>query len=197
MLTALLGWVIAAASSLTLLPILIKVLRTKDTAGVSATTAALASLAMLCWTGYTWSLRDWPAFASSVGPLVIWSALLAALVALRRDRGTLTAAAAAVLVALPLILFAPPALLAVFAVSGSVGWALPQLRTAFSATPLSGVSVPGYALVCCENIGWIVYGLATGHLAYIFAPAVQAPATALIAYRAHRSRRSVSGVPLS
>jgi uncharacterized protein with PQ loop repeat len=189
MLTALLGWIIAAASSLTLLPILLRVLRTRDTTGVSAPTAGLASLAMLCWSGYTWSLRDWPAFASSVGPLAIWSTLLIALLALRRDAATLRIAAGTAATASVLVIFAPSSLLAVLAVAGSVGWALPQLRTAFSSAPLTGVSVPGYALVAAENLGWIVYGFATGHLAYVFAPAVQAPATALIAYRAHRSRR--------
>lgn len=189
MLTAMLGWTVAAGSALTLLPILARVLIRRDANGVSPTTAAVAALAMVAWSGYTLSLRDWPALASSLGPLAIWSTLLVTLVVLRRDRLASACLIATILVGTIMFLLIPATVLGVIAVGGSVLWSIPQLRTALKQDSLSGVSATGYFLVFIENLGWILYGVASGHLAYAAAPLVQGPSALVIAIRAHRTRR--------
>lgn len=190
--TALLGWAVALGSSLTLLPITGRVLLRRDSNGVSPTTAAVASLAMVAWSGYTLSLRDWPALVSSLGPLAIWTTLLAALVVLRKDRLSVACLVVTIVVGVLMFIFVPANILGVIAVGGSVIWSIPQLRTAFKHDSLTGVSATGYFLVFVENLGWGLYGIASGHLAYAVAPIIQGPAALAIAYRARRSQALIT-----
>jgi hypothetical protein len=65
------------------------------------------------------------------------------------------------------------------------------LKVALSKVPLTGVSSLAYILIAIENLGWIAYGLLTGHLMYIVAPVVQAPVAFLIAIKARRDKSTV------
>jgi uncharacterized protein with PQ loop repeat len=163
-------------------------IRTHSVEGVSVSSAAIAALAMVAWTKYTHSLGDWPAVASSLGPLLVWSSVLLVLLLLSRSKSVAFSIIGVIFFALLFVLFVPAQILGVVAVTGSVLWALPQLRLALSGAVLTGVSVTGYVLVFIENLGWAVYGFATGHYAYIVAPVVQGPASLLIAFRSHVSR---------
>ena len=74
--TALIGWALAIASTLTELPQSIKLFRSRDSEGVSTITVALAAVTMAVWSAYTFQLRDWPALGSSLGPLLAWGGSL-------------------------------------------------------------------------------------------------------------------------
>ena len=73
------------------------------------------------------------------------------------------------------------------AVLGSLTWVLPQTYKSIKTRDLSGVSASAYALVALENLAWIVYAVGTRTVAYAIAPLVQAPLSAVIAYRAATS----------
>lgn len=53
--TALIGWALAIASTLTVLPQSIKLFRSRNSEGVSTITVGLAAV----WSAYTYQLRDW------------------------------------------------------------------------------------------------------------------------------------------
>ena len=187
MLTPFVGWILAVATVLTVLPIPLRLWRLRRADGVSHVGAATATVTMAAWCGYTLDRGDLPAFASSAGPLLAWSAASVALVVIRRDRRSRLLLIATV-GAVALVALAPVAVQGTLAVAGSVAWCLPQLRLALSATPLQGVSAVGYGLIALENAGWVLYAALTGTWAYAIAPVVQGPSSAFIALRALRHR---------
>jgi uncharacterized protein with PQ loop repeat len=83
----------------------------------------------------------------------------------------------------------PLELLGILAAVGSTLWALPQLKVALSKVPLTGVSALAYIFIAIENVGWIVYGLLTGHLIYLVAPLVQAPVALIIAIKVSKQKK--------
>ena len=181
-----LGWVLAVVATVTAAPQAVKIIRFKDTTGVSVGTCAAGLATMVAWTYYTVGLRDWPAVGSSIGALAAWATTLIGLIILRRDPRAVLAGLGAVLFALAISLAGFSGLTAVV---GSCLWALPQLRVVFQGGALHGVSAVAYAVLAAENVGWIFYSWGTGHWAYAFGPLIQGPACALICWRTIRSYR--------
>lgn len=188
--TALLGSSLAVAATVTAWPQTVRLARTRVTAGVDPRTVVLALITMQAWTGYTLRLGDWPAFASSVGPLLAWSATLGLLVRYRQDQARRYAwyAAVAALVVTAWTCTPAWAALGYLAGLGSAAWALPQLKTALSHQPLHGVSIPAYLLIAAEDAGWLAYAILTKTPAYALGALVQGPACAWIAVRAAAHR---------
>jgi len=191
--TSIIGWSLALASTITAWPQAIKLARTRNTSGVDLRSVSLAALTMVAWSVYTLRIEDLPALASSLGPLTAWCATLFFLIWCKVKRAKLSAF---ILIFLSVIIVAISYsslwwVVGTSAALGSACWALPQLRTAFVAEDLKGVSVSTYAALAVENLGWIIYAFLTSTPAYAVGSSVQAPATAIIALKAFRSRRSV------
>jgi uncharacterized protein with PQ loop repeat len=185
--TALIGWALAVASTATVLPQSIKLLRSRNSEGVSAVTVALAAVTMAVWSTYTFQLRDWPALGSSLGPLLAWGSSLVLLSIINKSWRIMLVAIGISASVLP---FLSLTLLGILAAAGSTLWALPQLKVALSKVPLTGVSALAYIFIAIENVGWIVYGLLTGHLIYLVAPLVQAPVALIIAIKARKDKQA-------
>lgn len=184
-----LGWVLAIGAAVTTAPQTIRIFRTRETAGVSASTAAAGVATMTAWSYFTAGIGDIPALASSLGPLVTWIATVVGLAWIRRQPVLLlyTGLAAAAALAVCAAGFSQQ-----LAVAGSIFWTLPQLRTAFAGGELHGVSAVAYTFVAVENAGWILYAAGTGTWAYALAPLVQGPAALLIAYRTFSNRKTLA-----
>ena len=151
--TALIGWALAVASTATVLPQSIKLLRSRNSEGVSAVTVALAAVTMAVWSTYTFQLRDWPALGSSLGPLLAWGSSLVLLSIINKSWRIMLVAIGISASVLP---FLSLTLLGILAAAGSTLWALPQLKVALSKVPLTGVSALAYIFIAIENVGWIV-----------------------------------------
>ena len=193
MLNLLIGYSLAIASTLTVIAIPIKLFVSKNRSGVSYFTSTLAFYSMVCWAGYTMDLGDIPAYFSSLGPLVCWALSLVAMAFTYETRKVYWLILSLLIITSSLVVVRlNPSLLGVLAVSGSLCWSLPQLRKAFKARDLSGVSSTGYALIFLENLGWVVYALLTKHYAYALAPLVQGPSALYIAFKARKQLRTNS-----
>ena len=193
-----LGWSLAVAATLTAWPQAIRALRGGDIRGIDANTVTTAIATMAAWTAYTAYLHDVPAIVSSVGPLLAWMLVLFALLAAEspgiRRAGCVSLAAAAFVTILVLTGYAN--LVGAAAAIGSAAWALPQLVTVLRRVPLSGVSVAAYSALAIENLGWVAYAAGTGIAAYAIGPLVQAPAAAVIAWRARQWHRRSEAMTL-
>jgi uncharacterized protein with PQ loop repeat len=143
---------------------------------------------MALWCVYTIDEADWPAFGSSVGPLLAWGAILVWLFRNRFTRQLGWSAAVACLYGVVASACGVPHLAAA---AGSLLWALPQAYESLTNKNLQGVSAVAFTGIAAENIGWIVYAAGTDRWAYAAAPIVQAPLAMFIASRAakahHRS----------
>jgi hypothetical protein len=148
-------------------------------------TCALGTATMTAWCWYTLSIGDTPALASSLGPLVCWALCVFGLYRHGGGRKAvlITGFALTITVAACASGFAQ-----YLAVAGSLGWALPQVRSALRGGDLSGVSGLAYSLIAAENVAWIIYAAGTGTWAYAVAPLVQGPAAILIAHRVLRAK---------
>jgi uncharacterized protein with PQ loop repeat len=178
------GWSLAVASTLTVAPQAVRLARTGNSAGVSATSAALGFATMLSWCHYTATIKDVPALASSLGPAVVWGFVLSWVLIKEHTRSVSLQAAIAVSVA---IIASYLGLSQYAAVLGSLTWVMPQTYRSIKARDLTGVSATAYSLVALENVAWIIYAVGTRTVAYAVAPLVQAPLSAVIAYRAATS----------
>lgn len=186
-----LGWTLAAASAITVLPIPVRLIRSRNSEGVSALTSCLGVVTMSLWCWYTLGIRDWPALASSMGPLLAWGITLVVLLVLRHDRLTLLLTVLAI-VSSSLAILLPSKIQMVLAIAGSMLWSLPQLRIAVKGGSMEGVSAVAYFAVLAENVGWVLYSIGTGTMAYIFAPIIQGPAAGIIAARTLRSHKLIT-----
>jgi|LauGreDrversion4_1035100.scaffolds.fasta_scaffold00513_5 uncharacterized protein with PQ loop repeat len=195
--TAVVGWSLAIASTVTAWPQAVKLARTRNTNGISVRSVALATLTMVAWSAYTIRIGDVPAAASSVGPLSAWGTTLLLLIACKvPGAGRFALVTIAVSLIVIAVVFTPYWwIIGGAAAAGSAGWALPQLRTAFTTENLEGVSVTAFAAMAVENIGWIVYAVLTSTPAYAVGSSIQAPATAIIALKAARSYPSGGPTP--
>lgn len=189
MMTELLGWVLAVAATVTAAPQAVRVLRTRTVEGISPFTCVLGVATMTAWTWFTVSIADIPAVASSVGPLLCWSACVWGLHRYGAEGRILRLCGAAGALT-GLLCFA--GLAGTVAVTGSLCWALPQAYTALRAKDLSGVSRTAYLLLTAENAGWILYAVATSTWQYAVAPLVQGPAVYYVSRRVGRYRRLVA-----
>jgi uncharacterized protein with PQ loop repeat len=182
------GWLLALGATVTTAPQAIRVIRHREVAGVSVATTIAGIATMTAWTLYTVELRDIPAVASSLGPLVAWSTTLVAVAAINRQPRLILLG---LVVAMITAALSVGGLAKMIAVTGSLLWTLPQLRVVLQGKDLRGVSAVAYTLIAVENAGWVIYAAGTGTWAYAIAPLVQSPAAAVIAWRTARSHATI------
>lgn len=191
---AALGWFLAVIATVTSAPQLIHLLK-GNKVGIEPLTPMLASATMAAWVIFTLGIHDVPAFASSVGPLLIWGSILVLLVFHKTPRYMSSMTLALFLVATLLVLrvfhVLPLATFGVVAAFGSTVWAIPQLIKVCLArgADISGVSFHAYLFLALENAGWILYAIGTGVLQYALAPMLQLPACLGIAIYVRRANR--------
>lgn len=183
-----LGWLLATMALVIVLPQLHRLLTSDVHEGFSLRTAALASASCLAWVAYTWVERDIPALVSSLLPMFVWLTC-GLIVASRRNMVLRFTTTALLLACCALVLGLVTGWYHVVAVAGSLVWLFPQARAVLRSGHLEAVSAPTYVLLFVENVGWIVYAVGTGRLAYMVAPLVQAPLAALVATKSRRPDR--------
>lgn len=200
-LVTLLGIALTVIEASALVPQVVRLLRHKDTAGLSAMTTITGLVAMACWCIYTARLGDTEAFAASVPPALGWLATGATLVHLnaipraRTALATLPVAAGIVVATVATVQAA-----GVAAAVGSCLWALPQALVALRHGRLAGVSGSSWSITLASALGWALYGLLSGHLLYSVASLVQVPASLVVLGRVAaegRSRRPEPPAPAS
>jgi uncharacterized protein with PQ loop repeat len=161
--TAVLGYTIALAASVPEVLQLVRTLRLRHTAGLSALTQASFLMSWTSWAIYGIRLGDGPVIVSSVvaasvaGTMVVLLARLGSLPPLRR-------------LALPAVCYAAAVTLAV--IEPRLGGAalavveltffMPQLVTTFRAADLSGLSPVAVGWELTTSAGWVVYTVAAG-----------------------------------
>jgi uncharacterized protein with PQ loop repeat len=94
-------------------------------------------------------------------------------------------------------LFLPVSVLGAFATLISASRGIPQLRTAWITSDLSGVSPSYWLLQAATGIGWLVFGLLS-HAPWLGAFAViAAPVSLAIAHHAHQHSRRANTETIS
>ena len=190
--TSILGWALAVVSAVSIWPQAARSWRLRSVQGLSTSAVASASSTMIVWLFYTYAVVDVPAWMATAAALLALLVVLQVMVNIQQ-RGA-RRIVGLLLAVLALSWWAYSAgygyQLGWIAGVGSALWTLPQLRTALTQADLRGVSVPAFALVAVESLGWVVYGLLTGSPSYLIGPSVQIPSTTIIAVRAWRSHRS-------
>lgn len=192
---ATLGWILAIVATATSAPQLIHLLK-GEKVGIEPLTPVLASTTMVAWVIFTLGIKDWPAFASSVGPLLIWASIFSLLVLHKVPRYVSSMALGVTLVASLILIrvfhILPIPAFGVLAAIGSTIWALPQLVKVHRdrGRDISGVSFYAYLFLALENAGWIVYAITRGVPQYALAPMIQFPACLGIAVYAHKAKQA-------
>lgn len=193
-LVATLGWLLAIVATFTAAPQLLHLLK-GNKIGIEPLTPAIATTTMVSWVIFTSSIHDLPAFASSVGPLIIWSAMLFLLSWHKVDKCpraiTLVVGSSTILIVSRIFHLLPISSFGIIAASGSTIWALPQLVKVFRlrGQDISGVSFWAYLFLALENAAWILYAIGTGVIQYALAPMAQFPACLAIAIYANKAKK--------
>lgn len=183
------GWFLAGVATLTVAPQAVRLYRTQNPTGISPASAAMGFATMLAWSHYTLSIADIPAFASSLGPAVVWGYILGWFLVRKFTTQICLQTVSMVVIVSLFVIFDRSQYVAV---AGSLTWVVPQTYKALRSTDLSGVSTAAYVLVTLENLAWIIYAAGTENLAYAVAPLVQVPLCALVAYRTAKLSRKNS-----
>jgi hypothetical protein len=163
------GWLLAAVSVSSEIVQLRQVSSNESRSGLSAVTVASALVVFSWWLAYSARLAVWPGVVTDVVTLCI------ALAYARTVRLLTTKHVALICSCVALVIFLPLTILGAIATAGSAARGLPQLRTAWHAEDLTGVSAPYWVLQALTGLGWLAFGLASnapwlGAFAVITAP---------------------------
>jgi len=193
---ATLGWALAIAATFTAMPQLIHLAK-GNRVGIEPLTPTIACVTMVSWIIFTAAKQDLPAFASSLGPLIIWAITLA-LLSYHKVPNWKLALILALSLTLALSIFRffsiiPISLFGTLSAIGSILWGIPQFIKVLRhrKIDLSGVSSLAYLLLALEGAAWILYSIGTGIIQYALAPTVQLPLFIAIAYYSWESKRKI------
>ena len=148
---------------------------------------------MFFWSFYTFNIRDWPAFASSIFPLLIWLVIFVGIATLSPNLTLLH-------LLLPFVFWSVIALLTNTFLLGIYGlvaalcsclWALPQLYKTIKEINFAGVSFLAFFALGIENLCWVVYAILKSNPTYMYAPIIQGPAAFYIAFTVFRYQRGL------
>lgn len=169
-----LGWAAAALAAVLALPQLVRLLRTRSTAGVSVVAWRLTLAAAMAWALH----GIYTGQPNVLLPNVILGTLSVLILAtLARDRGlnlprlvvpSLVAAA----LSLGLDVWAGPLVFAVAAGLPSLAAQLMQLQELVVAPRITGVSVPFLALNVANQVVWLAWALLAGEVSVILCASV-------------------------
>lgn len=181
------GLLIGAFSVSCSVPQALRMLRTRNTCGVSLGSTLMAAACSCAWVLYGFLAADTAQEVTNLAAAVTAFAVLAVLVAhlprpaaVRRAVRGLAASAAAVG---GCYLAGGVAAVSVLAVCGSVARSLPQVREALSGAPLAGLSPAACAMTVASCVLWTVYGLAAGDVAVTVSSAAGAALNAVVLAR--------------
>jgi MtN3 and saliva related transmembrane protein len=186
LLIAVTGYGAAVLLAFISLPQVLRLLRSRDTTGVSAPTWVVSVACGACWTEYGITTNLWPTILSNalyaLGALLVLRLLSKRVAAL----GVLTAASVfAISWALPV------GVVGVVAVLITLGAYAPQARASLRED-LSGVAMGTWALALATEVLWALYGILTGVWAVAAPSAVTAPLALLILLRTRHAHRLAS-----
>jgi uncharacterized protein with PQ loop repeat len=176
------GWSLAVATIVTELIQLMRSSKVKSSAGLSALTMCATVLVFSWWLIYSMRLQVWPGVAADLLAVVLAGSHAFASKMLRVRHVTAVVALVAAGVILPITI------LGIAATSISAARGIPQLRAAWHAADLSGVSVKYWVLQAVTGIGWLVFGLASGAPWLGAFAVVAAPVSLGIAWHASRTQ---------
>ena len=165
--------------------------------GIEPLTPAIACVTMVSWIIFTAAKQDLPAFASSLGPLIVWAITLALLSYHKVPNWNLALTLALsftfILSILRIFHIVPVSFFGTISALGSTIWGIPQFVKVLRhrKVDLSGVSSLAYLLLALEGIAWILYAIGTGIIQYALAPLTQVPLFIAIAYYAWESKRKI------
>lgn len=173
------------------LPQLVRLVRTRRTAGVSTTSLAMGAVSGGGWCAYSVLADVLSVVVTSVAAIAVCSACLAVALRLGADR----VGAGPVLWAATLLLTqvaAGTTALGLVLATSAVVTGLPQLREALSRDDLTGVSLPTWALGVAEGLLWVGVGAASSDLPVLVWATGQLLVAVPVVVRVRASRRPVS-----
>ena len=179
------GWLAAAATLLSSVPQVVRLLRTRNTSGVSIWTYTIWTSVALWWAAWGFAVGAKPSLAVNLA----CAPLLFAVVLLLRPTRTHWAVLALSLVgSITGMLWSPTSLLVV----GSLGQVLLGLPAATEAlrrnADLSGVAPGTWAIVIVSSVLWIVFETGIGYPEASVAGTLQALVAVVILLRVRRFR---------
>ena len=191
--TNIFGYLLAVASAVTIMPQAYHLVVTKRTEGLSFSMSIMGVTTMCFWSFYTYDIKDWPAFASSILPLLIWLVIFIGYALLSKNIPPVRL----LLPLLPWIIIAVLTLTSLLKFYGILAaicsclWALPQLYKIIKESHFAGVSFLAFFALGIENLCWILYALLRSNMTYLYAPVIQGPAAFYIAFTVYRYKQSI------
>jgi uncharacterized protein with PQ loop repeat len=163
------GWLLAIVTVSSELVQLRQASASESRSGLSSTTVASSLVVFAWWLAYSTRLSVWPGVATDVVTLCL-AAAHARTVKLLHTKHVV-----GIVSLIALVVLLPITALGIIATIGSAVRGLPQLKTAWRAGDLTGVSAPYWTLQALTGLGWLVFGLASdapwlGAFAVITAP---------------------------
>jgi uncharacterized protein with PQ loop repeat len=185
------GWALAAC---TVLPELVQLRRARavrSSEGLAPLTQLATLVVFAWWLCYSARLHVWPGVATDV------TTLLLAVWHVRSTRVLSAQHLVFVAIVAACGVFLPITVLGVFATAISAARGLPQLRSAWRSSDLSGVSAGYWSLQAATGLGWLAFGLAS-NAPWLGAFAIlAAPVSAGIAWHAYsHHRRTAANIAL-
>jgi uncharacterized protein with PQ loop repeat len=193
---------LAFISSVTSVPQMIRIVRTRDVAGLNVTTQGAWALSWAVWLVYSYDIAAWPKFGAEVLGLVVDTTVLVVLV--RYGTEPVWSCVRRCWWVVPSV-----AVLAwVWQVHGTFWLAIglgvfdavavgPQLISTLKSSDLSGLSLWSWGTRCFVYSGWIAYAMGISHPeACAFAYAML-PVSLVVVYRVSRQRRRQRDVALT
>lgn len=178
-----------------MIPQLVRVLRTRVTDGLSAGTITLTLISATLWGSYGFGIADPTQIVPNVVCVGIF-AWLAHIVAVETGvlhpwHGPAVVVGTAVVAGCLAVLAGPMATAAVGTVLGFF-IRVPQVRVALSGQPLGGLDPWALLMGMASILMWLTYGMAAGDVAVVVSSAVGGAMHIVVVYRRLPPRRTLS-----
>ncbi len=187
-LTDLAGGVAVASSLLFVWPQAVRLLRTRDTQGISPVGALWAMAGFTLWSAYGLDRALAPIWFANGQALVGFAIVLGLRLRLGDPvPGFAPRAAIATVVVLVVAIVAPAPVVGIAALVIAATGYLPQALVAWRAVDVSGVSPATYVLLALSGTLWIIYGVLRRDMLVITPNLLIVPTATVIAVRALRA----------
>ncbi len=178
------------------IPQLLRLLRSRDAAGLSATSLLFGSVNVAAWTLYLADARAWGLVASNVLASLVWFAVVALALRALRPTWSWWLPAAWLVVLLAVILLDRPVLGTVLGL-GSLLTYTPQALRVWQTDTVSGISAATWVITAVQSIAWVIQSAADGLPGGIVSGTVTTltAASVLTAVAVRRERRGTRTPP--
>ncbi len=188
---------LTASSVLLFVPQLLRLVRFKDPAGLSAASLLFGSVNYLGWTVYLLDSRSWGLFAVNIAAGVVWFAVVALAFRSIRPGRSWWPPLAWSLVLSGVVLLDRPALGSVLG-AGALLTYTPQAVGVWRSASLAGVSATTWSIAAVEGALWLVESLRDGLVGGVaFGVIVLVAAASVLTAVAVRRERGAGREPLS